>query len=113
MSHKRIGIRKDIAELVDSYEAEAVTSLMTNIYYRLLVAPSEWWESNEALRVRGGTREGISTTAWAELVNWLRVPTDEAHKALDWMNEKKIIDYRTHQSGREIEISFEGLYIPE
>jgi hypothetical protein len=113
MTHQRIGVRKDIAELVDSDEAEAVTSLMTSIYYRLLLAPSEWWESDEALRVRGGTREGVSTTAWAELVNWLRVPAEEAHKAHEWMKEKKIIDYRTAQSGREIEISFEGLYMPE
>jgi hypothetical protein len=86
---------------------------MTKIYYRLLVAPSDWWESSEALRVRGSTRETVPTTAWAELVNWLRVSPEEASKALHWLTEKKAIHYLQHQGGREIEISFEGLYFPE
>src|SRR5215210_169981 len=101
MSHKRIGIRKDIAELVDSDEAEEVTSLMTKIYYRLLIAPSEWWESNEALRVSGRTREAVATTtAMTELVNWLGVSPEEARKALQWMQEKEIITYLKHEGGQ-------------
>jgi hypothetical protein len=63
MSHKRIGVRQDIEELISSDEADQVTPLMTKIYYRLLVAPPDWWDSGEALRARGSTREGVSTTA--------------------------------------------------
>jgi hypothetical protein len=36
-----------------------------------------------------------------------------AQKALDWLNEKQVINYRREQSGGEIEISFAGLYFPE
>lgn len=53
MSHQRIGIHRDIVELITSEEADEVTPLMSKIYYRLLAAPPEWWESKEALRVRG------------------------------------------------------------
>ena len=113
MPNKRIGVRQDIAELITSDEADEVTPLMAKIYYRLLIAPSEWWGSNEALRVRGSMSEEVSTTAWAELINWLRVAPEEADKALHWLNEKEIINYRPDQSGREIEISFAGLYFPE
>jgi hypothetical protein len=113
MSNKWIGVRHDIEELISSDEADQVTPLMTKIYYRLLVAPSDWWDSREALRVRGRTRDGVSTTAWSELVNWLLVTPEEASEALRWLDEKKIINYRPHKSGREIEITFEGLYFPE
>jgi hypothetical protein len=113
MWHKRIGVRQDIEELISSMDADKVTPLMTKIYYRLLVAPVEWWESSEALRVKGSTRDGVSTTAWAELVNWLRVSPEEAQKALRWLDEKKVINYFQHQGGRMIEISFEGLCFPE
>jgi hypothetical protein len=113
MSHKGIEVSQDIIELISSEEADHVTPLMTKIYYRLLIAPSEWWESNEALRVRGSTREAVATTAMTELVNWLRVTPEEAQKALQWMQEKEIIIYLKHQGGREIEISMAGLYFPE
>lgn len=110
MTHKRIGVRRDIAELISSEEADRVTPLMTKIYYRLLVTPPEWWESSEALRVRGSRREEVSTTAWAELVNWLGVSPEEAQKALEWLHEKKVIDYQVDQGERGIKISFEGIY---
>ncbi len=86
---------------------------MAKIYFRLFNAPAEWWDSNETMRVRGGRREQVATTAWAELVNYLRVSSEEAQKALEWMHDKEIITYREHEGGREIEISMEGLYFPE
>jgi hypothetical protein len=113
MSRKQIGIREDIMRLIDSEEAEEVTQLMVKIYNRLLLAPAEWWESNEALRVRGRALEGVSTSAWTELVNWLRVPPTDAHIAIEWMRSKEIITYQSYHKGREIRISFEGLYYPE
>ena len=82
MSHKRIGVRLDIVVLISSEEADEVTPLMNKIYYRLLIAPPEWWDGSEALRVRGSTRDEVTTTAMAELVNWLRVSPEEAQKAL-------------------------------
>ena len=113
MWDKQLGIRQDIMELITSDEADQVTPLMSKIYYRLLLAPSEWWDSSESLRVRGSTREEVSTTAWAELVNWLRVSPEDARRALQWLHEKQIIDYRERYNGREIELSFAGLIIPE
>jgi hypothetical protein len=102
-----------IKVILSIYCSSAFLLLIRIIYYRLLMAPSEWWDGSETLRVRGSTREAVSTTAWAELVNWLRVSPEEAQKALNWLNEKKVIHYFLHQGGREIEISFEGLYFPE
>lgn len=113
MRPKQIGVRDDILELITSLEAEQVTERMAKIYYRLLFAPPEWWESNKTLRVKGGRGEAVTTTAWAELVNLLEVTPEEARKALEWMQEKEIITYREQQSGREIEISMAGLYFPE
>jgi hypothetical protein len=74
MSHKRIGVRRDIVELISSEEADRVTPLMTKIHYRLLIAPPEWWKGSEALRIRGSARAGVMTTPWAELINWLGCP---------------------------------------
>jgi len=113
MSDKRIGVRQDIIELVSSEEADDVTPLMTKIYYRLLIAPSEWWQSNEALRVRGIMNDEVPTTAMTELVHWLRVSPEEAHKALLWLHDMKAITYLGHDSGWEIIISFTGLYCPD
>ncbi len=50
-----------------------------------------------------GTREEVSATAWAEFVNWLRVSPEEARRALHWLHEMKVIDYRERHSGSEIE----------
>ncbi len=111
MSRRQIGIHQDIAELITSQEARAVTPLMCHIYYRLLLAPPEWWESKEALRVRGRAQGEASTTATDELVNWLRVSPKNMHKAFEWLNKKNVIKYFIHPSGREIEISFENIYI--
>jgi hypothetical protein len=86
---------------------------MAKIYNRLLLAPSEWWESNEVLCVRGKYVEGVSTSAWTELVKWLGVTPKDAHKAMEWMQGKEIISYGSSQKGREMRISFEGLYYPE
>jgi len=113
MSHPRIGIHRDIMDLISSEEADEVTPLMSKIYYRLLLAPSEWWESREALCVKGGTQGEVSTTAIAELVNWLMVSPEEAHKALQWMNKKNIISYFIHPRGHEIEISFKNIYVAD
>jgi hypothetical protein len=113
MSPKQIGVRHDIFELITSLEAEQVTEMMSKIYLRLVRAPAAWWESNDTVRVRGSREEEVATTAWAELVNYLGVTPEEARKALEWMQEKEIITYREHQSGREIEIFMAGLYFPE
>lgn len=111
--HKQIGVREDILELITSLEAEQVTELMSKIYIGLLYAPAEWWDGNETRRVRGSREEAVATTAWAELVNRLRVTPEEAQKALQWMQEKEIITYREYEGGREIEISMAGLYFPD
>jgi hypothetical protein len=113
MRPSQIGVHRDIAALITSEEADEVTERMAKIYYRLLFAPAEWWDGNETMRVRGGRREGVATTAWAELVNYLRVSSEETRKALEWMQDKQIITYREHEGGREIEISLAGLYFPE
>jgi hypothetical protein len=120
MSGKQIGVREDIHELIASEEAEQVTPLMTKIYFRLLLALSKWRESDSTLLIRGSTLlirgstlDEVSTPAWTELVNWLRVPPEEARKALQWLNDKKVIDYQPDQSGREIKIYLEGLYFPD
>lgn len=113
MRPNQIGVRRDIAALVSSDEAEQVTQRMAKIYYRLLFAPEEWWDGNDTMRVRGGRREGVATAAWAELVNHLRVSSEEAQQALEWMHDQEIITYREHGGGREIEISLAGLYFPE
>jgi hypothetical protein len=108
-----LSVRQGIEELITSEEADHVTPLMTKIYFRLLVAPSEWRESGDTLLVRESTLGEVSTTAWAILVNWLRVSPEEAHKALQWMNDKKVIHYQPDQSRREIKIYLEGLYFPD
>jgi hypothetical protein len=46
-------------------------------------------------------------------VNWLGVTLEDARKAIEWLNEKEIINYQSYDNGREISISFEGLYYPE
>lgn len=111
--NQQIGIREDIFALISSEEADEVTEMMSKIYLGLVFAPGEWWDSNETMRVRGGRAEEVATTAWAELVNYLRVTPEEAQKALQWMQEKEIITYLEHKGGREIEITLAGLYFPE
>lgn len=113
MSQQRIGIHRDIIELITSEEADEVTPLMDRIYYRLLIAPPEWWESSETLRVKGSMREEVWSAAWAELVRWLRVAPWDARKAIEWLEEKKVIDYQGDQVGLGIKITFEGIYFPE
>ena len=110
---KQIGVREDILALINSVEADEVTEMMCKIYLGLIHAPAEWWESNDTRRVRGSREGEVATTAWAELVNRLRVTPEEAQKALQWMQEKEIITYREYEGGREIEISMAGLYFPE
>ena len=113
MSGKQIGIREDIMMMIDSEEAEEVTELMAKIYHRLLLAPSAWWEDSETLCVRRKDREGISTSAWTELINWLRVTAADAYQAMEWMQGKGIITYQSKRNGSEIRITFEGLYYPK
>jgi hypothetical protein len=113
MAHQRIKVSQDIVELITSKEADQVTTRMSRIYYRLLVAPVAWWVSNEVLRISGSTREDGSTTARVTLFNWLRVPPEESRKALQWLHDKGVITYLSHQGGQEIEITFAGLSFPE
>jgi hypothetical protein len=114
MTHQQIGVHRDIAELITSREAQEETPQMARIYYRLLLAPAQWWVGSETLRVRVNAGEGATTTAWDELVDWLEgVSAEEAQKALGWLNEKQVISYQREQSGDEIEISFAGLYFSD
>jgi hypothetical protein len=113
MPGKRLGIHEDIMMAITWEEADEVTPSMTKIYFRLIRAPEEWWQGNKILRVKSSSQEGVSTTAWAELVNWLGVTLEDAHKAIEWLNEKEIINYQSYYNGREIIITFEGLYYPE
>jgi len=113
MSHQRIGIRRDILELITSEEADKVTPLMTTIYCRLLVAPPERWDGSEALRVKGSMREEVWTAAWVELVNLLGVAAWDARNAIEWLEEKKVIDYQADRDGRGIKITFAGIYFSE
>lgn len=113
MWNQRIGIHEEIVRLISSAEACQINPLMTRLYYRLLLAPAEWWDSRESLRVRASTGAEVTTTALEELANWLRHTPEEAHHALQWLHEKQVITYHPHESGDEIEISFAGLYFPD
>jgi hypothetical protein len=110
---QQIGVADDILALINSEEADQITEMMSKIYLGLIHAPAEWWKSNDTMQVRGSQGGEVTTTAWAELVNRLRVTPEEAQKALQWMQEKEIITYREYEGGREIEISLAGLYFPE
>ena len=52
MPQQRFGVRQDIVELISSEKADYVTLPMVRIYNRPVIAPAEWWESSETLRMR-------------------------------------------------------------
>jgi hypothetical protein len=113
MLHREIGIDRAIAEAVTSDEAERVTPHICAIYYRLLFPPEDWWEEKELLHIKAGSQNGVLTPAWSALVAHLRVPPETARRALRWLEENDIITFKTSANGREIRISFKGLYFPE
>jgi hypothetical protein len=113
MAKYQIGMSDEVARLITSEEADRVTPLMSRIYYRLVGLPPEWWVEPAVVRVAGGTRGEVPTTAWAELVERLGVPPELAKEALEWMDKKEFIHYREVKGGREIEIAFEGLFFTD
>lgn len=113
MANYQIGIGEEVARLIISEEADQVTPLMSRIYYGLVNLPPEWWIEPAVVRITGGARGGVSTTAWAELVGRLGAPPEVAKKALEWMDGKEFIHYREVKGGREIEIAFEGLFFTD
>lgn len=110
MSNDQFGIPIEIGKLLASDEAEQITPSMSRIYYRLACAPSEWWDSQDTLCLRGKTEEGVSTTAWAQLVGWLGEEPDTVNKAIQWMEEKEIITYQSNKGGLAIRISLNGFF---
>jgi hypothetical protein len=113
MTGERFAVHVDVVRAITSEEADEVTPLMAKIYYRLLLAPDEWWQSDKVLRVKSDSHGKVLTTAWTVLVNWLRVTPEDARLAIEWLNEKEIINYQSDKDGREISISFEGVYYPK
>lgn len=109
----RFGIKREIADAVTSDAAEKVTVHMSAIYLRLVTAPLHWWSENTVLSFKAGSKENTLTPAWSVLVTYLRVPPETARRALAWLEEKGFITIRSSADGREIRISFEGLYFPE
>lgn len=109
----RFGIKREIADAVTSDEAERVTPYMSAIYLRLVTAPLQWWIENEVLLIEAESRDSVSMPAWSVLVAHLQVPPETARRALDWFEEKGFISLTSSANGREIRISFEGLYFPE
>ncbi len=109
----RVGIKRYIAEAVTSNEAERVTVHMSSIYLRLVAAPQQWWEEYQVLSIKSESRESVLTPAWSILVAYLQVPPEAARRALAWLEEKGFIGVESSTDGREIRISFEGLYFPE
>jgi hypothetical protein len=109
----RFGIKRAIVETVASEEAERVTPHMSAIYLGLVTAPLQWWSENNALSIKAKSRDSVLTPAWSILVAHLRVPPETARRALAWLEEKGFITVESSADGREIRISFEGLYLPE
>lgn len=97
-------IDNDIAEVISSPEADAVTPLMSKIYLRLLQTPTELREGARVLRFEGEAREGKWVKAWDQLCRHLRVSGETANKALRWMHDKGVIGYAAFKNGVGIRI---------
>lgn len=94
----------DVAEAITSAEADEVTPLMSKVYTRLLLTPTELREGARVLRFAGEEREGKWLTAWEQLRAHLRVSSETARKALRWMHEQGIIGYYSGKNGVGIRI---------
>ena len=94
----------DVAEAITSAAADEVTPLMSKVYTRLLLTPSEWREGERVLRFAGQEREGTWVTAWEQLRRHLRVSSETANKALRWMHGQGIIGYYAGKNGVGIRI---------
>ena len=94
----------DVAEAITSAEADVITPLMSKIYTRLLLTPSELREGERVLRFAGEEREGKWVTAWEQLRGQLRVSGETASKALRWMHSQGIIGYYSGKNGVGIRI---------
>jgi hypothetical protein len=109
----RFGIKRYIAEAVTSEEADSVTPDICAIYLRLVTAPEQWWEEDDVLSIKAEIRDGVPVLAWSVLVAHLQVPSETARRSLDWFEEKGFIIIKSSADGREIRISFDGLYFPQ
>ncbi|HYX71836.1 MAG TPA: hypothetical protein VE732_03635 [Nitrososphaera sp.] len=109
----RFGIKRAIVEAVTSDEAERVTPHMSAIYLGLVTAPLQWWSEEKVLSIKAESRDSVLTPAWSVLVAYLRVPPETARQALAWLENKGFISVKSSTDGREIRISFEGLYFSE
>ncbi len=94
----------DVADTISSPEADKITPLMSKIYMRLKLAPVHLWESPGVLRFEGEIREGKRTKAWDQLCQHLRVSSETANKALNWMHKEGIIGYSAFKNGVGIRI---------
>src|ERR687890_877985 len=94
----------DVAEAITSAEADEVTPLMSKVYTRLLLTPSEMREGVRVLRFAGEEMEGKWVTAWEQLRTHLRVSSETARKALRWMHVQGIIGYYSGKNGVGIRI---------
>lgn len=98
-------IDNDIAEAITSSEADHITPLMSKIYTRLILTPSNLREGEKVLRFTGDEdTNGQWSTAWAQLCRHLRVSGETASKALKWLHEQGIIGYFAGKNGVGIRI---------
>lgn len=84
---------------VTSAEADAVTSLMSKVYLRLVNAPERFWEREGVLRIEAETKEDKLVKAWTVLCDLVGVSSATASKALRWMHEQGIIGYFSGKNG--------------
>jgi hypothetical protein len=109
---KRLYIREDILEKIESHEASNVTVFMALIYLRLIQAPEHLWVQQNVLRVTTTVQEGVLITPWKQLLTLLKVSPATARKALSWLEQQRILTY-SNVGREEILISFEGIYRPK
>lgn len=109
---KRLYIREDILEKIESREASNVTGFMALIYLRLIQAPEHLWPEQHVLRFQATVQRGASISPWKQLLTLLKVSPATARKALTWMEQQQILTY-SNVSREEILISFEGISRPK
>lgn len=110
MGHERLEIRRDILKKVSSAEGVRVTPKLSAVYLRLVRAPPHLWERDNVLRLTTVSQGGQTVTAWAQLIALVKVSPKIARKTLSWLNQQELIKYSSTEDGREIIISFEGLF---
>ena len=97
-------IDDDIIEALSSPAADKVTPLLSKIYLRLRLVPSQYWERPGVIFIRGEEREGKWVNAWIILCEIVGVASATANKAFDWLHEEGIIGYNAHKNNAGIRI---------